>query len=172
MERKVNKKVLLALLTCYISFAHAVEVPIDQDAVKQLIAAVRNDDVAGVRDAIAKGANTSDPLPMFAFDESVSQAPIKYVIIHGKPNHLKIADILFANGVKQEDLNALLPTIALAGKFNRMLWLLAHGAKDVNNQVRDQVIKSITPDTTIERHKELTEVLDLLEFKIEPKQKL
>lgn len=171
----MNKKIILVLLSCYIYSAYAMQAPADQEAIKQqFIAAIRNDDVAGVRDAIAKGANTRDPLPMYEYDEWKTETPIKYVISKGLPNHLKIADLLLAREVKQEDLNALLRSTAYAGAVDRMLWLLTHGAKDENNEVRNMVINSIAtvrPPYTASPET-YREIIELLELPIEPKQQL
>lgn len=185
MEKNMNKKIFLMLLTCFVYSTYAMEespiypgpmdepLPAQPDTPEQrLINAIRNDDIDGVRNAIAQGVNTRDPLPMNPYNPDELESPISYAVRTDK--QIQIADLLFENGVNQADLNTLLRNVAHAGATDRMLWLLAHGAKDTNNEVRNIIlnrISSANPPYTPPAAR-YQEALELLEQDIQPKQKI
>lgn len=150
-------KRLLLLLVIGTSQIHAMT-PIKEIALENdILWAIKTGDLAKAKTAVADGAPLNEIKYLIGY---IGTYPLANAVALGK---YSIADFLISKGADTQVLNRFLLPEALSGNTERVKWLLAHGVKDINNEVLNELREYEKDEVPGSLKSQYAEIIKLLE---------
>lgn len=122
--------------------------------------AIQKGNVEQVRAALKNGASatfrTTEGTPLeFAYRADIPEAKKEAIL-----------DVLLQKGALKSDLNQFLYTEAAVGNFNKVDWLVKHGAYDSGGIGLEKARKKIADESNTEKKQNYSRIIELLEQKV------
>ena len=103
-----------------------------------LIVAINTGDVDKVKQLIAEKVEVKKPFKLLFY---AGQTPLEVILANDTPKKFEIAELLLNAGANEEDLNRFLQDAVNADDYEQVVWLVNHGAKDIDGKAFELIEK-------------------------------
>lgn len=103
-----------------------------------LIVAINTGDVDKVKQLIDEKVEVRKPFKLIFY---AGQTPLEVIFGNDTPKKFEIAELLLTAGANKEDLNRFLQDAVQAEDYEQVLWLVNHGAKDIDGKAFELIEK-------------------------------